>query len=51
VAGNHAVATNIGYVGVVASPLDEHEPRCPDMVRSFLCGTRGAFTQELVAIS
>ena len=27
------------------------DPRCPDMVRSFLCGTRGAFRQELVAIS
>jgi len=27
------------------------EPRCPDMVRSFLCGTRGVFRQELVAIS
>ncbi len=27
------------------------DTRCPDMVRSFMCGTRGVFRQELVAIS
>ena len=26
-------------------------PRCPDMVRSFMCGTRRAFRRELVAVS